>query len=339
MRIALITAAALALLGAAAFTRPVAGQSVPSVALDLNTSGNDDSHVGSIEDCVQISAAGQTLTLDLVIQGIDRSIRIAGYQFDIDYDPAVIKIKSSVDFDSAGSSPPNNVTILSRISSNGGAGFISVSDTSVAGSATFGAADGTANPAPPDNHEDGEGVLARITVEAVAKGKSNLILAGPKGGFDGDPNAIIIGGAGDYAQTPVPITSIRNAAISVGSPCTAPPPPSNPPGTPTPSATVTPGETAGPGTPAAGGSPGSTPGPGTPGVTPGPGTTLPGTPAPSVTPTPGGNDGNGGDEGDGGLSAAAWIGIGLGVAGGVLAAGGAGWYAIRRRRAGPGING
>ena len=92
---------------------------MPTVAIDMNTSGNDDSRVATIENCAQLARAGDTLTVDLVIQNVDPAVRIAGYQVDIDYDPKIIKITDVISFDAAGSTPPSNVTMISRINSKG----------------------------------------------------------------------------------------------------------------------------------------------------------------------------------------------------------------------------
>jgi hypothetical protein len=186
------------------------------VAIDTNISGNDDTTVGTIEDCAEIGTVGDTLTFDLVVVGVDVADRIKGYQFDIDYDPAVIRFGidddsdglfeedcgidlsgytgmadwidndgdtlldeetcDHLDVDAAASNPPNDVTIISRLGSGGGVGFLHLSDTRTGGSATLAAGDGTAVPAPPANHEYGDGVLARFTVTAVGTGTSPLLM-------------------------------------------------------------------------------------------------------------------------------------------------------------------
>ncbi len=374
-------AAVLALGSALVATPEVAGQSAPTVAIDMKITGNNDSKVGAIQNCAELSKPGDTLTFDLVVQKVDPAVRIAGYQVDIDYDPAVIQINSVIDSDPAGSTPPNNVTILSRIASGGGVGYLILSEGDLPdkdGSFTVAVADGTANPAPPDNHEDGEGVLARIKVEAVGTGVSELIIGGPRGGADGNPDLMIFGGVGEFYGKAVPIGNVLNAAVSVGATCSPPPPTVAPgseapqPGTPsagetpqsgTPAAGETPqpdtagtnetpqpdtagaNETPQPGTPGADGQAGSTggaqtPEPGTPGAgtagaaTPGPGTpVLGGTPATGDEEDAGGEAPATGKSDDDGLSTGAWAGIGAAIAAAAVAASGAGWFALRRRRA------
>jgi len=336
VRTAFILLAALTLLSAASATPHAAAQVLPTVAIDMNISGNDDSHVGNVQNCAQMARVGDKLTIDLVIMDVDPSVKIAGYQVDIDYDPKVIRINSAIPFDPAGSTPPNNVTMLSRIKSGGGAGFITLTEATPDsdGSFTAAAADGTGNPFPPDNHEDGEGVLTRMTIEAVGTGSSPLTIPGPKGGPDGNPDMIIIRGTAPFGST-VPVKIAYSGAVSVGRSCT-PPPASTPltPGGETPqpgTETPQPGASPGAGTPGANGSPaaGQTPGVGTPGAgTPGAGT-------PVLGGSPVSEDGSKGNDEGGGLSAAAWAGIAAAVA--VAAAGaGGGWYFLRRRKAGPG---
>jgi hypothetical protein len=183
---------------------------VTLVAIDTNISGNDDTTVGTIDDCAEISTVGDTLTFDLVVVGVDEADKIKGYQFDIDYDPAVIRFGidddddglfeedpggdfadwvdndgdtlvdeenlDHIDVDGPLSNPPDDVTIISRFGSGGGVGFLHLSDTQTGGSATLAAGDGTAAPAPPANHEWGDGVLARFTVTAVGPGTTPLLM-------------------------------------------------------------------------------------------------------------------------------------------------------------------
>lgn len=347
----LALAAVFALGGSVAVTPHAAGQTGPTVGLDMDIAGNDDSTIGAVQDCAELAQVGDTLAFDLFIKNLDSSVRIKGYQFDIDYDPSVIQINSVIDRDPAGSEPPNNVSIISRIPSGGGAGFLTLTEGPLPdtdGSFTIAVIDGTGIPTPPDNHEYGEGVLARITIEAVGTGRSNLIIPGPSGGPDGNPDMIILGGAGQYMTEEVAVGELFNGALSVGTSCAPPPPPIALPGGSTPSGGGTTGGTTDettdgtgpqtqPGTPAGETDTGT-------GATNGNGQTqgaqTPGAGG-SSTPTLGGtpiSDGAGGDaqtaqDGDGGgLSTAAWIGIGI-VA--VLLAAGGGWFAYQRRRAGP----
>ena len=357
-------AAVLALGGAVVAAPHVAGQSAPTVGIDMEITGNNDSTVGAIQNCAELSKPGDTLTFDLIIEGISSADKIAGYQVDIDYDASVIKVTKVIGVDGTptdemtGGPAAGTVSMISRIDSLGGTHFLNLSEMvpDSDGSFTAAAIDGTLNPYPPDNHEDGEGVLARITVQAVGTGVSTLIIAGPAGGADGNPDLIIMGGAGALQGKAIPVGNVLNAAVSVGATCTPPPPTTAPgsqaplPGTPAAGETPQPGapaagETPQPGAPAAGETPepgaadaAATPQPGAPGAdtqadgqprtgadaqTPGPGTPGAGTPGPG-TPVLGGTPVTG-DEGDaGGEATAAEESDGGGLSAGAWAAIGAG---------------
>ena len=243
------------------------------VAVDLDTTGNDDTAIGPIDDCVSISN-GASHTFDLIIQGVDDADRIGGYQVDVDYDPSIIQVTSVLSVDGAGSFAPNDVTIISRIASGGGLNFLSLSDwITNPNSMTLSAIDATAIPAPPANHESGDGVLARVTIIAVSNGVTDLDVGGPLGGADGAADVLINSGVNSGA--PVPVTTVLDGKIFVGQPCPATPTPmptDTPSPTPTPTATPTPTPTP----------VGGTPSPPTP--TPSP-TDTP-TPTPTATPTP-----------------------------------------------------
>jgi hypothetical protein len=107
---------------------------VSLVAIDMDVSGNDDSTIGTIEQCQELSTVGQTHAFDLIVKGVDPADKLWGYQAEIEYDPSVINIISVLDVDPAGSIPPDDVTMISRIASTGGPtepppGFFPLSDS------------------------------------------------------------------------------------------------------------------------------------------------------------------------------------------------------------------
>lgn len=261
---------AVPLIGAAAAITVLAvvGQraagSVPGtvdlVAIDTDITGNDDATVGSIEGCVELEV-GESREFDLVIKGVDPVHRIAGYQVDIDYDPEMIAVTGYIDVDAAGSVPPDNVTMISRINSTGGAGFFSLTDvTTVPGSMTLMGADGTGDAyahipgvqGPPFMSEPGSnvdgidddfngmvddareasagGVLARVTIEAIREGASPLAIAGPLGGADGFPDAIVVDGTEMHDN--LLVRAVANGRVVVEDSCeeaTPTPAPTPPP--------------------------------------------------------------------------------------------------------------
>ena len=128
--------------------------------------------------------------------------------------------KAVISADGAGSFPPNDVSIISRIASGAGIGFLSLTDWfSNPSSMTLSGIDGTASPAPPLNHESGEGVLARVTVAPVGNGVSNLDVGGTLGGVDGFPDVNINSGTSVPAGQPVPVTTVSDGQIAVGQAC------------------------------------------------------------------------------------------------------------------------
>jgi hypothetical protein len=242
------------------------------VAIDMDTAGNDDTNMGTIENCAEIPsvgthnenppAAGTTHTFDLVVQGVDTVDKMKAYQFDIDYDETVIEIIGALAVDGTpidellGGPAAGTVTMISRTDTFGGAGFLNTSESAapigdladVDGSYTVAAADGTnqiaAGTHPPDGHESGDGVLARITVRGIATGQSPLLMPSVDGGPDGVPDTIVAAGDGPLAGDAIPVEDFGAAAVSVGQPCAfvAPTPTPTPPPGPTP----TPGPGAGP---------------------------------------------------------------------------------------------
>ena len=196
--------------------------SVDLLAVDLNIVGNDDSLIGGVQPCGSTATVGDTLTFDLIIRGVDGADRIKGYQVDIDYDPSILSVVSILAVDGTPSSilqPDGNVSVISRIDSFGGFDFLNLSTTAVAGSLTASAADATNIPAIPANHETGEGVLARITVQGLAAGTSPLTIAGPIGGLDGFPDTIITAGTGPLVNTGIPIDTVQSGSIVVAGSC------------------------------------------------------------------------------------------------------------------------
>jgi len=190
---------------------------VTLVAIDTDISGNDDTTIGVIEPCVSINV-GDTLTFDLIVQGVDDADRIAGYQFDIDYDPSIIQVTSVLAFDAPGSVPPDDVTIISRIDSSGGLGFDSFIDfTTNPSSMTLVGLDLTNSPPSPDQYESGDGVLARVTVQAVGDGVTVLDIGGPLGGQDGFSDTMINRGTTPLGAA-IPISQIQSGTIAVGEP-------------------------------------------------------------------------------------------------------------------------
>lgn len=290
-------------------------QGTVNVAIDVDVSGNGARTVATIENCNRIDSSGANeLDIDVVLPdpGVPADVGIKAWQFDLMYDQSVVNVTGE-----------DTEFLLAQ--AKGSDLFTGLSDPLPDSDGTFTSAAAEFSTAheiePAGAQEKGPGVIVRITLSGVSKGTTNLTLA----------NVLLV----DADNVVIPTGDISGAAVSVDTPCQPPPSPSPAEGdgspaagaeTPLPGtpgagpadATATPGgETGASGTPAA-----STPGPGTP--------VTGGTP---VSDDQGGAADDGETNGDG-LSAGAWAGIGVGIAAAVLAASGAGWFVLRRRKAG-----
>ena len=331
LRFAGIAIAMVALAVGATIT-PARSQAPITIALDVDSAGNQPTSLGTREACNAIDQ-GQTTTIDITVKDIPEwsdangstipdigdTGGIIAFQFILNYNPDVIELVA-IDNQmliAANDLQPNDLTQqLPDRDGVFGVGFVDFSSSP----------------------EDGAGVLSRITVTAVGSGQSDLQL---------DTVAVADAGSEAYSIGPV-----QPAAIAVGQSCTAPEPaddqdsdgdglsdadeqrlgtdPNNPDSD---GDGISDGEEVN--------VLGSDPlAPGTGGDTPNGTPDTGGAPPDDILVTPSGQPtgdedtqaGQEGDGGDGGLATAAWIAIGVG-AGIVLAALGlGGWLARRRAR-------
>ena len=302
-------------------TSQAVSQETVTVAIDVDVTGNNARTVGTVDNCVRIDSTGTNqLKIDAVVldPGVSPDVGIKAWQFYLLYDESVVRVVGhNPQMLLAQAEHSDLLTALSDEAPDSDGSFTSAA-------VEFGTPIGIE---PSGVNEVGPGVIARITLEGVAKGTTELTLSD-----------IILVGANDAA---IPLGNVLGATVSVDTPCV--PPPSPTPGTGGGSPTAPGTGTPLPGTPGAG-----TPQPGTPGADTGAngppesgvGAQTPGegTPNPSGTAAPGDQEAAGGEatgsEDNGGLSAAAWAGIAAGIATAAVAASGAGWFALRRRRAG-----
>lgn len=310
-------AAALVLFGVAA---PQAfGQTGVTVAVDVDVSGNNARTVGAIDTCARIDRTGaNTLEIDVVLPspGIPGDLGIKAWQFDLAYDSRIVRVIGH-DAEFLLAAAPGS-SLFTQVSD-------AVPDSS--GAYTSAGADfGTAFQIEPEGvQEVGPGVIARITLEGVGRGKSNLTLE----------EVILV----DVNNQPIPIGRIQGAAVAVDEPCSAPPAPTVlPEGQPPFTGGDDPLQPDDPDAddPAASQTPGAQPGdPDQPDTDATPGPRTPTADDITSTPTASEEDEDAGPDNDGGgLSALAWAGIGVGAAAAVAAASGGGWLALRRLRAG-----
>jgi hypothetical protein len=288
--------------------------SVRLVAVDADAAGNSPNALGSLNVCAEVPV-GQSRDIDVIVQGVpaltDDAGGLAGYEFRLYYNPSFMRITGVNITQQMLSANPDSAVIdgLGDSVPNDSGRFLVVA-------ADFGS----------DRGESGDGVLARITVEGVAIGTTNLTISPP-----GDFQAVEVTRLNDSGNHEYTIDGTQNALLAVGESCNpaaTPPPPATPVTTQTPSPpTGEPGATDGP---AASGDAGSTESPGA--ETP---DGEDGSASPTGSPGEGGDDENNGsaDNGDDddGSDALLFVLLGLGVA--AIAAGIA-FFVINRRRAG-----
>lgn len=199
----------------AATAGPIAGQELPTVGVDVDTAGNSAAALGAIEDCRTV-ALDETFDIDVYITNAER---ISGFQFDLNYDPAVLEVIGIDDQLFLADLPGSRVTSFSDSPPDADGSFL-------AAGVDFGD--------PETTYESGSGVLARITLRAVGPGQSPLSLSGVilttiRAGQPGPVEP-----ANQRGEYTGPILS---ANVAVDTACTPSPPPTP---TPEPSPTATP---------------------------------------------------------------------------------------------------
>lgn len=193
------------------------------VGIDADTAGNTAGALGSIDGCVSV-ASGQTTTVDVFIMDVQQ---LAGWQGILTFDSSVVTI---VDVDTKlflAANPTSEVANVSpdSLPATDGAYRLVVADLG----------DRTG--------ESGEGVLARLTLQAVGSGSavltlSEVLLSDPSPKAIGDTN-------GDtYFDGPVSGAEIRvDEACPPATPLSTPRPAATLEATPTATATPPPGVT------------------------------------------------------------------------------------------------
>lgn len=161
--LASLLAAVLALLAAAGPGRASLGQQSPSLAIDADSEGNEATSLDSIDACAEI-AAGESHDVDIVIQDVTD---LLAWEADLTYDQRVIKVEDS------------SVTYF--MTENEGSSVQQVGGNEDSdGRLQIGAFDSADPPAP----DSGSGVLARVTIQGVGVGVSEIGL--PLSDLDGN---------------------------------------------------------------------------------------------------------------------------------------------------------
>jgi hypothetical protein len=192
------------------------------IAIDMDVTGNDARLNGGadIQNCGEITGTG-TLQIDVIIPppGVDAADGIRSYLFNLNYNPAVVKVTAEAQNFLLAQAPGSNLFSLSDPLPDTDGSFLSAA-TDIGS---------PPDPEPTGISEVGPGVIARITLTGVALGTTPLTLT------------TIIPVAADNSQ--IPINSVSIATVSVDEPCvfTTPTPTPTPAPTPTPTPTPPPG--------------------------------------------------------------------------------------------------
>lgn len=164
-----------------------------TVAIDTDVNGNTATSLGSRKACSTLKAGG-ALAIDITIHTVppvgEAGGGIRGFEFTLVYDPDVVKVKAW-DHDML-------------VGANAGSRLLPISYGTPDTDGSFLAA--AADLADPTNPESGSGVLARVTLEGVGRGVSDLTLK----------DVIVMGDALS------PLYTIRNvvaARVAVDAPC------------------------------------------------------------------------------------------------------------------------
>lgn len=136
-----------------------------SMGVDANPAGNTATSLGSIESCIQVST-GSTFDVDIFVRDVTDLLVWEAY---FAYNPSVIKvIDRDVDQFLAANSGSNVFDLSSSVPDTDGGYEVRAVDV-----------------AEPATHDSGDGVLARLTLEAVGPGASPAAI--PQMNIAGDP--------------------------------------------------------------------------------------------------------------------------------------------------------
>ncbi len=163
------------------------------VAFDMVNSGNSPTGVGTVEDCVALAAVGNTTTVDLIVDQVPAD-GAGGIEGKILYSSSIVRVNASV----------GTTMMLGAGANSSVTGFTnSVPDTD--GSFGFAYIDSSTD------YESGEGVMVRLTFQAVGTGRASISVQDP----DGNPYPLI------YAPdtSAYAIDNVFGGTIAVGVPC------------------------------------------------------------------------------------------------------------------------
>jgi hypothetical protein len=193
-----LAALVLALAGGTAQGAPP--DHIDVVAIDLDSTGNTASSIGTVEGCRDGLTVGNTFDIDVFVQGVNAGDGISGASFDILYNPAVLRINArdsgaNIMFNQAAPTGSYLDTFSDPLPDSDG--DYRHEATEIGGTG-----------------ESGDGVVARLTVEIVGAGVSTLDLTDVIEG-DNMPNVL------EFVQLGNPLTALLVGDAEVHSDATS----------------------------------------------------------------------------------------------------------------------
>jgi hypothetical protein len=194
---ALAVAVVLVFCGSQVEHAEAAHAAIPEIAIDADITGNSATSLGDRTSCNTLPTAGDTVQVDVTVRGVppfDRDTRTGGlvaYEADIAYDPAIVHVVGvDTRFMLAARSPYYSFDVIDDLPDSDGHLQLVSADLS-------------------QSLESGDGVLARLTFEAVAPGVSPLSLVEA---FNHNPSPVLY----DLTPDPYEIGHQFNGALVVG---------------------------------------------------------------------------------------------------------------------------
>ena len=201
------------------FASPSSDAAWLDTGVDLDTAGNEALALGSVQNCRSV-AAGDSFSIDVWVTGLPDETPetpdggVAGISYNLHFDPAVLSVTGvsnkfmlvsrpdAIPYEVIDANANNNADPdpLPAKTGNLRVDFVDIN---------------------PDTRESGEGILTRLTLEAVGAGASTLILQDDL--WENFPAPTIL--AGPPTAATYFVNSVVNGLVAVGQPCEGQPVP------------------------------------------------------------------------------------------------------------------
>lgn len=172
------------------------------VAIDVVTEGNDATTLGPLDGCVE-AEAGSEVAIDVVVDAVPEDRPAIAFQLEVVYDPELLEV-TAVDTE----------FLLAAVGTYQPVEGLTDEVPDSDGRFTVAVLDAASNVDTDENMETGPGVIARVTLAALAEGVSTVEI-----GFvppDVSYPAIL-----SVDNMPTQVDNIGSASVSTGEPCPA----------------------------------------------------------------------------------------------------------------------